>query len=172
MSFTLHGSLDTHGAPVLRREIITNSQVTTEMDSEKVASGFAASGTAGVNVFGHVVSIATAKGMGVNTTGVAGAAMGSFVGTYTAASDNQTVAKAVAVCDISQSTLYSAEVDAAIGTTTGSNLTNYRMDLVDEDTLNEGSSVTTTAQYGTWGLDPNDSARAIVNIFESSVFTA
>lgn len=172
MSFTLHGSLDTHGAPILKREIITNSQVTTEMDSEKLASGFAASGSAGVNVFGHVVSIATANGLGVQTTGVAGAAMGSFRGTYTAASDNQTVAFVAAVCDVSQHTLYSAEVDDTIGTTTGSNLSGYRMDLIDEDTLDEDTAATTTAQYGTWGLDPNDSARAIVNIFESTVFTA
>jgi len=172
MSFTLHGSLDTHGAPILKREIITNSQETTEMDSEKLASGFAASGTAGVNVFGHVVSIATAKGMGVESTGVAGAAIGSFAGTFTAASDNQTVAKVVAVCDVSQYTLYSAETDDTIGSTTGSDLSGYRMDLVDEDTLDESSAATTTAQYGTWGLDPNNSARAIVNIFESTVFTA
>jgi len=170
MSFTLHGSLDTHGAPVLKREIITNSQVTTEMDSEKMASGFAASGTTGVTVFGHVVSIATAKGVGVESTGATGAAMGSFVGTFTASSSNQTVAKVCAVCDISQMTLYSAEVDVTIGTTTGSNLSGYRMDLVDEDTLDESTAATTTAQYGTWGLDPNNSARAIVNIFESSVF--
>jgi hypothetical protein len=44
------------------------------------------------------------------------------------------------------------------------------MDLADEDTLDESTAATTTAQYATHGVDPNDTAKAVVNIFESSVF--
>ena len=115
MSFTPHGTLTPQGAPVLRRGIITNSVVTTVEDSVKNASGFVALGTTGALVFGHVKSISTSKEVGVNTTGVAGAEIGSYVGTFTAAADNQTVAMVTADCDISKHTLYSAEEDVAIG---------------------------------------------------------
>jgi len=170
MAFTPNGSLDTHGAPVIRREIITNSVVTTVMDSVKLASGFVALGTAGALVFGNVISIGTEKGVGLNTSGATGAQMGSFVNTYTAASNNQTVGKVKADVDISKMSLYSAELSAAAGTTTGSNLDGYNMDLADEDTLDESSATTSTAQYHSWGLDPVNSARVIVNILESQVF--
>lgn len=164
------GSLDPHGAPVLRREIIANSVVTTELDSVKLASGFIALGTTGALVFGHVMSISTSNQVGLLTTGVAGAAVGSYVGTYTAASDNQTVAMVTADCDVSKSTLYSMTPDAAIGTTTGSNLSGYKMDIADEDELDESTAAATTAQYSTWGVDPENSANAVVNIYESQVF--
>lgn len=170
MGFIKYGSLDAHGAPILRGEVITNSIVTTVGDSVKMASGFIALGTAGASVFGHVVGISTKKDVGVSSSGAAGADFGSFVGTYTAASDNQTVGLVKAICDISQTSLWSGELSAAIGTTTGSNLTGYRMDLTDEDTLNESSAATTTAQYATWGVDARNSARAVVSILESSVF--
>lgn len=164
-----YGTLDSHGAPILRKSIITNSVVTTVNDSVKRASGFMALGTAGVAVFGHVMGIAK-KDVGVTTTGVAGAEEGSYVGTFTVASDNQTVALIKAECDISQMTLYTAEVDETIGTQTGSDLAGYRMDLIDEDTLDESDAATTTGQYATWGLDANDSTQAVVNVFESEVF--
>jgi len=170
MSFTKAGSLDSQGAPVMRNSIITNSVALVVSDSVKNVSGFLALGTAGVAVFGHVDSIVTFKDTGMETTGVAGSESGSYVGAFTAASDNQTVAKVSGKCDISQETLYSAELDATIGTTTGSNLLNYRLDLIDEDTLDESSAVTTTAQYYNWGVDPLNSARIIVSIFESEVF--
>ncbi len=140
------------------------------MDSMKLASGFAALGTAGALVFGHVVGHADKYEVGLLTTGVAGAAIGSYAGSFASASDNQTVAKSTVVCDVSKHTLYSAEVSAAIGSTTGSNLSGYRMDLTDEDTLDETTAATTTAQYGTWGVDANTVANAVVNIYESQVF--
>ena len=121
-------------------------------------------------MFGHVSGIRTALGSGMQSTGATGAGFGSFVGTFATASDNTTVAMVQAEVDISQFTLYSAEVDVAIATTTGSNLAGYRMDLADEDTLDESTAATSTAQYGTWGVDPYNSAQAVVNIFESSVF--
>lgn len=170
MAFSAIGSLVPYGGPVLRSEILGNSITVTVMDSVKFASGFAVLGTAGAAVLGHVNGIRTNLGSGMQSTGVAGAAFGSFVGTFLTASDNQTVGFVRAEIDISQNTLYSAEVDATIATTTGSNLAGYRMDLVDEDTLDESTAATTTAQYGTWGVDPSNSAQAVVNIFESSVF--
>lgn len=164
------GSLDPHGAPVLRREIITNSVVTTELDSVKLASGFVALGTTGALVYGHVVAFQDANGVGLLTTGVAGAAIGSYAGTYTAASNNQTVAKVKAVCDISKTSLYSMTPDATIGTTTGSNLPGYMTDLADEDNTDESTAAATTAQYAIHGVDPEDSANHVVSIYESQIF--
>ena len=171
MAIVKNTSLTPFGAPVLRHEIVANSVVLTVSDSVKFASGFVALGTAGVAVLGHVMNISTNFGVGLSSSGASGAELGSFLGTFTMASDNQTVAKVRAEIDISQMTMYTAEVDATIGTTTGSDLAGYRMDLIDEDTLDESSAVTTTAQYATWGTDPEDSTQAIVNIFESQVFT-
>lgn len=165
-----HGTLSPHGAPVQLQNILANSITVTVNDSVKAASGFLALGTAGALVWGHVMGLGTLKGMPLNTTGVLGAEIGSFTNTFATASDNQTVAKISAVCDVSKFTLYSAEVDATIGTTTGSNLIGYRMDLTDEDTLDESTAATTSAQYATFGVDPNNTAQAIVCIYESQVF--
>lgn len=170
MAFTAIGSLVPYGGPVLRSETLANSITVTVADSVKWSSGFVALGTAGASVLGHVTGIRTNKGVGVNSTGAAGAALGSFVGTYLTASDNQTVGFVKAEIDVSQFTVYSAELDATIATTTGSNLPGYRMDLADEDTLDEDTAVTTTAQYATLGVSPSNSAQAAVYIFESQIF--
>lgn len=170
MAFQNVGSLVPYGAPVLLSNILANSITVTIMDSVKAASGFIALGTAGALVWGHVLGIGTSKGMPMNSTGIAGADFGSFTNTFLTASDNQTVAKFTALCDVSKFTKYSAELSAAPGTTTGSNLIGYRMNLTDEDTLDESSTLTTTLQYGTFGVDPNNSAQAIVNVYQSQVF--
>lgn len=170
MAFTKIGSLDSHGAPVLRRAILANSITTVVLDSIKLASGFAALGTTGALVFGHLMNHKSANGNGLLTTGVAGAEVGSYLGTYLTASNNQTVGKVTAECDISKFTLYSAEESAAIGTTTGSNLAGYTQDLSDANTLSESSALTTTGQYMGWGVDPENTAQAVVNIYESQIF--
>lgn len=170
MAFKLAGSLNPHGAPVLRREIITNSITVTELDSVKLASGFIAAGTAGALVFGNVTAISTNLGVGLNTSGAAGAAIGSFAGAFTTASNNQTVAKVKAVVDISKESLYSVAPDATIGTTTGSNLSGYNTDIASATATDEDTAVATTAQYHIWGVDPNVSANQIVSILESQAF--
>lgn len=170
MAFISRGTLNPHGAPVERSEIVANSITITVADSVKAASGFVALGTAGALVLGHVSAISTNLGVGLNTTGAAGAEVGSFLGTFATASDNQTVAKVRAVVDVSKYTLYTEPTSGTIGTTTGSNLLGYRLDLTDEDTLDETSATTSTAQYNNWGVDPSNSALIIVNIYESQVF--
>ncbi|HRF70093.1 MAG TPA: hypothetical protein PKV66_01540 [Candidatus Pelethenecus sp.] len=149
---------------------MANSITITEQDSVKFASGFVALGTTGALVLGHVVGLVTKEGVGLETTGIAGAATGTFAGAYLTASDNQTVGMVKAMVDISKASLYSAEEDATIGTTTGSNLAGYTQDIADEDTLDESTAVTTTGQYMGWGVDSLNTAQAIVNIFESQVF--
>lgn len=170
MAFKVIGSLFADGAPIKKRVILGNTAATILLDSHKVASGFAVAGTAGALVFGHILAHSTQLGMPLETTGAAGAAMGSYAGTYTAASDNQTVGKVKGEYDVSKYTLYAAEESAAIGTTTGSNLIGYTQDLSDENTLNEGSALTTTGQYMGWGPDATDATKVVVNIYESQVF--
>ena len=143
------------------------------MDSVKIdTNGFVALGTAGKSVYGHVMSLGTNFGVGLSTTGVAGAEMGSFVGTFATASDNQTVAKVRAEVDLSQFSLYSGSAAAGtFGTTTaGSGEYGAKFDLSDEDDLDETSIVLTTAQYVSHGLNPDGSNTVVVNIFESQIF--
>lgn len=164
------GSLDSHGAPVLRKQVVANTVTITELDSVKLSSGFVALGTAGALVFGHVIDIIVNRGTGVLSTGVAGAEVGSFVGTFATASDNQTVAMVGVKVDVSKDSLYTMTPDAAIGGTTGSNLAGYKIDIADEDNTSETSTTTTTCQYNLWGVDPELTSNHIVNIYESQVF--
>ena len=163
-----------HGAPILRREILANSITVTAGDMILFdTDGFAALGTAGAALLGVVENIGTDEGVGLNTTGVAGAAMGSFVGTFLTASDNETVGKVRAELDISQYSLWQAEADAALATTSGSDQAGVYFDIVDEDSIDESSVVDTTAQVHSWGPHALDTTNDIeMNIFESSVFTA
>lgn len=170
MAFRNSGTLMPHGAPVMLSRILTNSEQFSINDSVKLASGFVTAGTAGALVFGHIIGLGTLKGMPLNTTGVAGSEIGSFVDTFTAASDNQTVAKVSALCDISKHTLWSASFETAIGTTTGSNLPGYFCDLDSATDLDESDTTTTTMQYALHGVDPLNSAKALSNIYESQVF--
>ena len=170
MAFKQVGTLGPHGAPVLRKSIITDDVVSTQLDSMKLVLGFSSLGTAGVLVFGHLMGHVDADGVGLSTTGVAGAAIGSYVNTFTAPAANEATDNNAVLCDVSKNTLYSAEVDATIGTTTGSDLAGYFMDLIDEDTLDESDAATTTGQYATHGVDPDNTAQAVVNIYESVVF--
>lgn len=170
MAFKKAGDLNPHGGPVLVSKIIANSTTVTEGDSVKLSSGFVDLTTTGDEVFGHVTAISTRQGVGLETDGTAGAETGSFNNTFTTASDNQTVGKVKAVVDISKLSLYSADVDDTLGTTTGSDLAGYRMDAADESELDESTAATTAAQYNSFGVDPEDSGNVIVNIFESQVF--
>lgn len=170
MAFSPAGSLVPYGGPVLRSEILTNSVTFTVMDAVMFTSGFVAAGTAGSSLLGHINGIRTNKGVGVQSTGIAGASFGSFVGSFLTASDNTTVAMVRAEVDIAQTTMYSASLTAAPGTTTGSNLPGYSLDLSTASTLNEASALTTTGQYRTWGLDPRNSAQVIVTILEAASF--
>lgn len=175
-AFVKRGSLVPYGGPILRKEILTNSQATIVQDSMKIdtgnGNGFLALGTAGESVFGHVGGFATKLDVGVSTTGVSGAELGSFVGAYTSASDNETVAQVKGEVDISQFTLYSADADGTLGATTGSDQAGYTMDLISAQELDETSALATTGQYNILEVDVLDSSKVIVNIFESHVFNA
>lgn len=169
MAFRNSGSLDPHGGPLLRSGILANSTTFTEHDSLVWdTDGFIALGTAGAAVLGHADSLTDANLVGLTDDGSGG----NYAGTYATASDNETVASFRAQVNISQLTLYSVDPDAALDTTAGSSQSGIYMDLISENQLDESSVVDTVAQYHSWGTDPNNSSNLIVNVFESSPFTA
>jgi len=96
--------------------------------------------------------------------------MGSYVGSYLTASDNQTVGKVKGEVDISKMSIVQADFETAIGTTTGSNLAGYFCDLDSATQLDESDTTTTTMQYALHGVDPIKSSCALANIYESQVF--
>ncbi len=161
------GSLGRYGGPLLVERIITNSVTVAISDSVKTASGFAALGTTGARVLGHVESIVGADGL---TPVKDGTLLQNLGATYAAASNNQTVAQVKVRVDVDTASLYSAEPDAALATTAGSNLAGKNFDLVDANTLDESTVVETTAQYYSHGVDRNDTDQLVVNILESEVF--
>lgn len=172
MSFKAHGSLNPHGAPILRKEVITDDVVSTTNDSMKLVLGFASLGTAGAAVAGHVVAHKDDRGVGLNTSGASGAEIGSYVNTFTAASDNETAGMVAVELDISKNTIYSVTPDAAVGTTTGSDLSGYKTDLADEESTDESTASATAGQYGILGTDPEVPADQLVYIYESQYFGA
>lgn len=162
------GSMGRFGGPMLVDRIVANSVTVAIGDSVKTAGGFGALTTGGDAVLGHVVSI-------VADNGLAPALDGTFLGnagsTFTTASDNQTVAQVRFVADVAQDSLYSAEMDADLGTTSGSANAGLSFDVADEDTLDE-STASTGNQYYSHGVDRNNTANLVVNIRESEVFNA
>jgi len=171
MAFKKIGSLDPYGGPLTRKQVAENSLVVTVTDSVRATNRGFALGVASSAVLGHVQSITRRDGVGVETDGTAGAATGSFTGTFTFSANNlRPTESAGADIDISQSSLYSADMSAALDTTPASSAFGQYFELTDEQTLNEASVVPTTAQYHSWGVDPEDSTNLIVNVFESSVF--
>lgn len=170
MAFQLFGFLQPFGAPIERHDIIANSVTRTVADSVKAASGFIAAGTAGALVYGHITAIETNKGVGLTTSGAAGADIGSYVNAFTTASDNQTVGMVRAVVDVSKYTLYTNPSNGTLGTTTGSNLLGYHIDLVSAVATDETSVITGSAQYTIWGVSPANTALEVLSIYESQVY--
>ena len=176
------GTLGRSGGPILVDRVIKNSVTVAIGDSVKTLAGFAALGTTGARVLGHVESFIGEDGLTPTKDGTLLQNLGQ---TFVAASDNQTVAEVRVRVDVDVMSQYSAELDAAAGSTTGSDLAGKYFNLADEDTLDE-STVTedrltlsegapnTAAfmQYYSQGLDRNNTAQVVVNIVNSEVFGA
>lgn len=161
------GTLGQAGGPLLVDRIITNSVSIAVGDSVRTVSGFLALGTTGTRVLGLVESLVGQDGLSPLKDGTY---LGNIGEVYAASASNQTVAMVRARVDIDQNSLYSAELDAAIGTTTGSGFAGRTFDLADEDTLDESTVAETTQQYYSHGTDRNLTTQVVVNILESEVF--
>ena len=161
------GTLGNAGGPLLVDRILTDSLVVAVGASVKSVAGFIALGTAGARVLGHVESLVGDDGL---TPVKDGSYLGNIGEAYTATADNETVAGVRARVDVDQRSMYSAELDTAIGTTAASAFAGSNFDLVDSDTLDESTAAETTAQYHSHGVDRNNTAQVVVNILESEVF--
>ena len=132
--------------------------------------GEAITATSGIRVLGVIESIQSDKGVAPSDNGCGGA----FIDAYRTAANNETGAKVSALVDISVFSVYSADLDDTIGTTTGSNRPFYYLDLdtgVANHQLNEasaGAPSTGGAQFVSHGVDPQDTNNILVSIKEST----
>lgn len=155
--------------PNAGRELMTftlaDSTAFTIGDAVELASGKLALAGAGAVLMGVIAGIVKADGTPVTDNG-AGADFGN---TYTTPASNTVQA----IVDVSIDSIYSVTADATLGTTTGSDLAGYNMDLVAaSDQLDESTAATTTAQFFSYGPDPDGTAASnsvLVSIQESQM---
>jgi hypothetical protein len=152
MPFIYKKNLNPDGGRVLMAFTITDSQVLSEGEAVKLASGKVSTwGTGGAGL-GIVVGFVKADGSPVTDNG----AGGDYAGTYTAGSSNTVKA----VVDVSRDSIYSVPLDAAPGTTTGSNLAGYNADLTaGSQTIDESTAGTGTASFFLLGEDTSEGAQ-------------
>ena len=97
----------------------------------------------------------------------------AFVDQYRTAANNETAAQVSALVDISPFSVYSADLDDTIGTTTGSNRAFYYFTLDSgsaNQQLDEASAKapsTGNGQFVSHGLDPEDTNNLLVSINRS-----
>jgi hypothetical protein len=144
-------SLNANQGRVLVPFTITDASVISVGEAVKLTSGKLVTWGAGAAGLGVVESIKNANGSAVTDNG----ASADFHGTYTAPTSNTVQAWV----DVSKESVYSAPADAALGTTTGSNLAGYNIDCDStSQTLAESSTVSTTASFFILGLDTSADA--------------
>lgn len=161
------GTMARYGGPVLVDRIITDSVTMGVGYSVKSASGFAALTTAGDAVLGHVVNIVASNGL---APALDGTFLGNLGSTYAVAADNESDAQVRVVVDVDKNSIYEAELDAAPGTTTNSDLADFRFDVADKDTLDESTVTASSAQYHSHGVGRYDTTKVDVSIYESQLF--
>ena len=164
--FIYKTNMNPNGGRILREFTLADSTTFTVGDALRLSSGKLALVGAGNAVAGILVSIKKADGSPVTDNG----AGGDYVDTYTTPSSNTVVG----VVDISKESIYSVTADATLGTTTGSNLPGYNMDVVAaSDQLDESTAVTTSAQFFSHGVDNDPLAASnsvLVSIQESQIW--
>lgn len=150
-------------------------------DSEAIAvggvvksytNGYAQVGVAATPILGITHAITT-KGTlpPIKGESTAGSANTSDTATVTTAADNTTTEKYWVLVDTSRNSQYSVTVSGTIGTTATSGRPGCRIDVDSANTTytqvletTATRTVGTPANFYSWGVDPNDSARLIVSI--------
>ena len=164
-AFKYKQNMNANGGRVLFEFTITDSTELTIGEAVKLTSGKLVVGGAGGAILGILTSFRKADGSPVTDNGDGG----NFVETYTTGSSNTVVG----VVDISTDSVYSVTADDTLGTTTGSNLAGYNMDMVAaSNQLDEDTAATTTAQFFSLGLDTDGDAPSnsvLVKIQESII---
>lgn len=172
----------------LSRRIVKNSVTLNVGDCVlSYSAGVADVGVAGAPILGIVIGFENNDGSQIRPDGVTKSttAYKGSVDQLVAASDNQTVAKKLAVICSDPSVVWSAQVNGTIGSTATSNLPGAGID-VDSSNTNYGRVLETTATRtaatitnftlrgnGTGGsTDPNDATRLLVSISASEMFSS
>lgn len=136
--------------------ILANSITVTLGDAVKSATGFLTNASVtSAALAGIVVAVVDKNGLPIDPDA-------GTIDAYTTASDNQTNAQKYAIIDESPFTIYSFKINAAPGTTTGSNLRNYYADFASTDTLSESSTAATAKVVRTLGVDPDAATTRIL----------
>lgn len=152
-----------NGGRILMPFTITDSTELTIGEAVKLTSGKLVVAGAGGALLGILESFQKADGSPVTDNGSGS----DFTDTYTTSTSNTVQG----VVDVSRDSIYSVTADATLGTTTGSDLAGYNMDLVAaSNQLDESSAATTTAQFFSYGEDPDGTAASnsvLVSIQES-----
>lgn len=145
--------------------VLGDSATFTIGDAVKLSAGVLVLSQGNASVAGIIAGFRTAAGEPLTVNG----ASADFTNTYTTPTSNTVIAK----IDISKDSIYSVTADATLATTTGSGLAGYTMDVVAaSDQLDESTSLTTTGQFVSLGVDPDPQAAdnsVLVKIFESQL---
>ena len=162
MAFIFHKSLKGSSMPPLVRVIIDNSDVISLGDAVRCYNaGNVEVAAAAKAIFGFVHDVQDKNGL--TPTPDAGT-----LDTWTVAADNETVDLKAALIDVDQDSVYSAPLDAAIGTTNTSSKIGVSFDIANEYSVGESTALRSgQGQLYGWGADPNDSTRVLVSILES-----
>mgnify|MGYP001256696134 FL=1 len=136
---------------------------------ETMSTGVALRGEAGKPVLGVIVSICDADGLPFKSTNpVAGTASGTDTRTVTTGATNATY---YAMVDVSNNTVWSADVTGTVGTNNDSDLRGCRIDIDSAGSLfGKVLESTATRTEGTeanfycHGVDPDDSGNLLVSI--------
>ena len=148
----------TSETPVTEKHLIANSKTVSVGDAVELASGLVdLCDTSSTAVYGIVVGFVNEDGTPVtgqaDTTG----------NTVVTASDNVTVGKIHAVVNTSKEQVYLGTLDAAAGTTTGSDVYGALFDFANEHSIDE-SSVGAGGLLQVVGFDTADATKVYVKI--------
>lgn len=157
---------------IIRSFIIGDSKTVTIGDFVHLESGFIDIASATERILGVVIGIVDRDGINMDQSNVTKeGTWTTSTHTYVTDSDNTTSEQARVLVDVDPFSVWSCEPDCTIGTSPGSNLAGYTTEILDEDELDEDSAHATNAQQlFIWGVDPEDSARALVSIAEHQAF--
>lgn len=158
--FKYKNSLNQTTTGLSKTYVIENSAAITVGNAVQLDGGFVQPAVSTGAILGVVVSIQNEDGTPVTHNGLGGA----FSGTYTAAANNETVAKVSVIVDVDPNTVYSAALDAAPGTTTGSDLAGATFNVLNATTLDESTVTTPGTQFKSLGLDKDDTSRVLVKM--------
>ena len=151
---------------------ITGSETITVGDAIMVTDGAAIVSGASSWIMGIVVGLTDEFGIDMDNSKVT--KDGTYTAstkTYAAASDNTTDKKFQVVVDIDPMSVYSAQPDAAIGTTNDSDKPGSFCDVIAaSDQPDEDNTDDTIGMLLIWGTDPENTAHGLYSIAEHQIW--